>query len=240
MNEHLEFGPNGERLMLEYEGDKNGLPHTKPYICPAGVPTIAVGNTAYEDGRPVTMDDAEISLERAWELYRWKVENEYTRYVRERVTVPLTQNQFDAQVLLVYNIGPGNYQSKTCSALRFTNEERFDDAAAAFAKWNKGKKYRPTESDMKRPALAYMIGEDEKGEPCWIGPDGQKADHFLRGLFGLIRREHATACLSLDLDWAEATRSENLWMSTKHPAIWDVPNNRWIDRVSYTPFSEVR
>ena len=212
MNEHLEFGPNGERLMLEYEGDKNGLPHTKPYICPAGVPTIAVGNTAYEDGRPVTMDDAEISLERAWELYRWKVENEYTRYVRERVTVPLTQNQFDAQVLLVYNIGPGNYQSKTCSALRFTNEESFDVAAAAYAKWNKG----------------------------WIGPDGQKADHFLRGLFGLIRREHATACLSLDLDWAEATRSENLWMSTKHPAIWDVPNNRWIDRVSYTPFSEVR
>ena len=31
---------------------------SKPYICPAGIPTIGYGSTYYADGRKVTLADA--------------------------------------------------------------------------------------------------------------------------------------------------------------------------------------
>lgn len=37
----------------------------RPYLCPAGVPTIGYGATAYLDGRPVRLDDPPLSREAA-------------------------------------------------------------------------------------------------------------------------------------------------------------------------------
>jgi len=40
----------GVQLLAELEGLR-----LKPYLCTAGVPTIGLGNTFYEDGRKVTI-----------------------------------------------------------------------------------------------------------------------------------------------------------------------------------------
>ena len=57
-------------LCKHFEGLK-----LKPYICPAGVPTVGYGSTFYEDGRRVSMDDPAITQQRAEELLRRELRN---------------------------------------------------------------------------------------------------------------------------------------------------------------------
>ena len=56
--------PPARKLGLQFEGLR-----LKPYLCPAGIPTIGVGNTTYEDGRKVTLQDPPITTERAAQLH---------------------------------------------------------------------------------------------------------------------------------------------------------------------------
>lgn len=55
-------------------------------------------------------------------------------FVNTVVKVPLTQNQFDALVDFVFNLGTGNFQSSTL--LKKINEGDFAGAALEFPKWN--------------------------------------------------------------------------------------------------------
>ena len=55
--------------------------------------------------------------------------------VRENVTVPLSQNQFDALVSLVYNIGAGNFAGSTL--LRKLNGGDYSGAADQFPGWDR-------------------------------------------------------------------------------------------------------
>lgn len=55
--------------------------------------------------------------------------------VNSNVTVPLTQNQFDALVSLVFNIGAAAFSSSTLRHL--LNAGVYDGAAAEFPKWRK-------------------------------------------------------------------------------------------------------
>jgi lysozyme len=50
-------------VIKEFEGFES-----KPYLCPANVPTIGYGNTMYPNGERVTMDDPEITEEQATEM----------------------------------------------------------------------------------------------------------------------------------------------------------------------------
>jgi len=50
-------------LCVRFEGIR-----LRPYLCPANVPTIGVGSTAYEDGRRVKLSDPAITEDRACEL----------------------------------------------------------------------------------------------------------------------------------------------------------------------------
>lgn len=54
--------------------------------------------------------------------------------VRCDVAVPLTQNQFDALVSLVFNIGAGNFARSTL--LRLLNQGNYRGAADQFLRWN--------------------------------------------------------------------------------------------------------
>ncbi len=53
------------------------------------------------------------------------------------VAVPLTQNQFDALVSLIYNIGEGNFASSTL--LKMLNAGNYRGAADQFLVWDKSK-----------------------------------------------------------------------------------------------------
>ena len=77
-----------------------------PYLDAAGVATIGVGCTFYEDGTKVKMTDPPITEERAIALFLNLVSDfEYT--VKRIINVDINQNQFNALVSLCFNIGSG-------------------------------------------------------------------------------------------------------------------------------------
>ena len=100
----------------------------KAYKDGRGVWTLGVGHTL-----GVRQDDI-CSFKQADD---WLCEDiqEAERAVSRLVTVPLTQNQFDALVSLVFNIGQGHFDGST--VLRRLNHGNYGGAADAFTMWNK-------------------------------------------------------------------------------------------------------
>jgi len=60
---------------------------------------------------------------------------EYENYVNTLVTVPLSQNQFDALVSWVYNLGSSNFQASTM--LKVINANDMVNVPAQIMRWNK-------------------------------------------------------------------------------------------------------
>lgn len=92
----------------------------KPYICPAGVPTIGIGSTFYEDGKPVTMDDQPITMERALQLFLHTLNRTYApgtvRQCPGLLALALTTGNWaplNAIVDFSYNCGVGRLQTST-------------------------------------------------------------------------------------------------------------------------------
>jgi lysozyme len=104
----------------------------KPYLCPAGVPTIGYGSTRYPDGRVVTLQDAAISEETASAMVLATL-SEYENAVNRYVTVPLNQNQYDSLVDFAYNAGATNLRTSTL--LKKLNLGDYIGAALEFGKW---------------------------------------------------------------------------------------------------------
>ena len=117
-------------LIREFEGFRS-----KPYLCPAGVPTIGYGSTRYADGRPVKMTDAPIAEAQAQELLQATLAK-YEACVNGAVKMPINQNQFDAFVSFTYNLGCGVFRKS--SMLRQFNQGYTPQAAEQFARWNRG------------------------------------------------------------------------------------------------------
>lgn len=94
--------------------------YLKPYLCPAGVPTIGYGATYYEDGRRVTLDDPVITPERAEELLLWELRKvsapAVIRLCPELFAWSVTQGRWRAFCAIVdftFNLGSGRLQTST-------------------------------------------------------------------------------------------------------------------------------
>lgn len=105
----------------------------KAYLCPAGVWTIGNGTTIYPNGVKVKKGDV-CSLDQAKAYFAHDLKR-FEASVNNLVKVPLSQNQFDALVSLVYNIGSGNFASSTL--LKKLNAKDYAGAADQFPRWNK-------------------------------------------------------------------------------------------------------
>lgn len=80
-----------------------------PYLDSVNIPTIGIGCTHYENGTAVTMNDAPITIERAYELFNFWAKNKIAG-VNHLVTSEINQNQFNALVSFCYNGGSGMLQ----------------------------------------------------------------------------------------------------------------------------------
>ena len=121
---------NGTQLISSFEGLE-----LIAYQCPAKVWTIGSGTTIYPNGKPVQQGDT-CSLEQALSYKSYDLMR-FSKLVNHVVNVPLTQNQFDALVSLVYNIGPHAF--KTSTLLKKLNIGDYHAAAKQFSVWNKSK-----------------------------------------------------------------------------------------------------
>lgn len=103
--------------------------HAYPDPATGGEPwTIGYGRAhGIKQGQQISAETAEQYLR---EDLQW-VEDA----IRETVTAPLTQGQYDAICSLIYNIGEGAWRGSTM--LRRLNERQYMQAAAEFIRWNK-------------------------------------------------------------------------------------------------------
>ena len=122
-------GKKGIDLIKKYEGLS-----LKPYLCPANIPTIGYGSTIYPDGTKVSMKDAPITKDRAEEILKF-VLTTFERAVNKLVTVPITQNQFDALVSFTYNVGGVHLADSTL--LKMLNNGDYAGASEQFGRWAK-------------------------------------------------------------------------------------------------------
>ena len=96
----MNTSPKGIALIKEFEGLR-----LKAYLCPGGVWTIGYGHTAgVKPGMVISEAQAEEYLKA--DLISFE------RYLNG-LGLALNQNQFDALISLIYNIGIGNFQKST-------------------------------------------------------------------------------------------------------------------------------
>ena len=94
-----------------------------------GVWTIGYGHTGAEvrEGLTIPLSEAERLLTRDLRVAEG--------HVNSAVQVKLTQNQFDALVSFVYNVGGGAF--KTSTLLKLLNAGDYEGAANQLPRWNK-------------------------------------------------------------------------------------------------------
>lgn len=115
---------NATRLVETFEGCR-----LTAYRDDNGIWTIGYGHT----GKYVTS----VSACSQYQAEKWLDEDLVAadRALAWLVKAPVNQNEYDALVSLVFNIGQGNFASSTC--LRELNQGNMDAACAAIGMWNK-------------------------------------------------------------------------------------------------------
>lgn len=126
--DEMSISQNGINLLSSFEGCE-----LTAYLCPANVWTIGFGTTVYPSGMKVKKSDT-CTLEQAKQLKAQDLKR-FEKIVNNLVKASLTQNQFDALVSLVYNIGPSAFEKSTL--LKKLNAGDYQGAADQFIVWNK-------------------------------------------------------------------------------------------------------
>lgn len=122
----------GIELLAELEGLR-----LKPYLCPAKVPTIGLGNTFYENGTKVTMKDKAITKDEAYHLF-FLIAKKFENTLNANLPNNLTQNQFDALFCFCYNVGQGGFKgSELLKQIKLDPNDK-DKITVCFLNW-KGK-----------------------------------------------------------------------------------------------------
>jgi lysozyme len=121
----------GLDIIKKYEGFSS-----KPYLCPAKVPTIGYGSTYYEDGSKVKLTDSPITQERATDLLEALLVS-FERAVDSYCIDTINQSQFDAICSFAYNCGVGNLKSSTLLKKVNVNPDN-PTIKDEFLKWTKG------------------------------------------------------------------------------------------------------
>jgi lysozyme len=124
----MEYGSGGLALTKEFEGCE-----LKAYLDTGGVPTLGRGHTkGVKMGMTCTQKQAD----------QWLLEDiqDAVKAANKLIRVPVTQNQFDACVDMIFNVG--DYAFGNSTLCRMLNEKNYAGAAEQFLRWeyDNGKK----------------------------------------------------------------------------------------------------
>lgn len=126
----MKLDQSGFKALHEREGLR-----LKPYLDTRGVPTIAMGNTYYLDGKKVKITDKTLTKPEAESLANLTA-IDFASKVNVLVKSNVNQNQFNALVSLAYNIGITAFKNST--VLRRVNNNPNDPTIkVAFMMWTK-------------------------------------------------------------------------------------------------------
>jgi lysozyme len=127
MCKEMRTSQRGIDLIKEFEGYSERV-----YMCAGGKYTIGYGHTrGVEVGDTCTREQAE--------KYLREDLRDAEETVLALITVPLSQNQFDALVSLVYNIGSGNFYDSTIRRVINLNIGDIEEYRLAWMMWKKSR-----------------------------------------------------------------------------------------------------
>jgi lysozyme len=127
MCKEMRTSQRGIDLIKEFEGYSERV-----YMCAGGKYTIGYGHTrGVEVGDTCTREQAE--------KYLREDLRDAEETVLALITVPLSQNQFDALVSLVYNIGSGNFYDSTIRRVINLNIGDIEEYRRAWMMWVKSR-----------------------------------------------------------------------------------------------------
>lgn len=140
----MELSDKGVTFICENEGLR-----LQAYRDTGGVPTIGYGHT-----KGVRMGDV-ITKEQAVEFLKQDTAEAVTN-VNKLVKIPITQDQFDALVDFVFNIGSTQFASSTL--LKLLNSGDYVAASKQFARWkyDNGKEVAGLIARRKRTADLFL------------------------------------------------------------------------------------
>ena len=125
-------------LCKRFEGFRS-----KPYLCPAGVPTIGYGSTHYTGGQKVTLKDAPIGEPAARAMLLHELLNTYApaviRLCPGLLVFGAASNDWrrlNAIVDFAYNLGAGRLQTSTLR--KRINAADWEGAQEELMKWTRG------------------------------------------------------------------------------------------------------
>jgi len=116
------------KLLKDFEGLK-----LNAYYDSANIPTIGIGTIRYPDGTRVKITDR-CTEQQAQEWARYEAGKMAGKL--DKMVTGLNQNQFDALLLLMYNIGPAGLADSTVLKRIKTGK---GDIRAAWMMWNKAR-----------------------------------------------------------------------------------------------------
>jgi lysozyme len=109
----------------------------RPYICPAGYPTIGYGTVYKPDGNKVTMEDPPITKETAEEWLLHELRNNYVLGVlKASPQLAAHPKVLGALGDFAYNLGVPRYRSSTLR--RKINAQDWEGAKEELMKWTRG------------------------------------------------------------------------------------------------------
>lgn len=132
---YMQLSEKGLSLIKEFEGFSS-----KPYRDSVGVWTIGYGNTYYLDGSKVKSTDKHLSEQEASKLKLDIINRDFVPeinriFANEIEQNKINQNQFDALILLSYNIGISALSNSRVA--RYIKTGDMAKAADSFLLWNK-------------------------------------------------------------------------------------------------------
>lgn len=118
-------------LCRHFEGFRS-----KPYICPAGYPTIGYGTVYKPDGTRVTMDDAPISKAQADEWLLSELRSNYGAGILKASPNLIKHHRVLAAAIdFAYNLGVSRYRASTLR--KRLEAEDWDGARVQLMRWTK-------------------------------------------------------------------------------------------------------
>lgn len=125
----MKLSNHGIKLIKSFEGLR-----LNAYKDMAGIWTIGYGSTRYQDGRVVKPGDKLTDEAQANTLFINTL-SKYVEAVNKGAKAALSQDQFDALVSFIYNVGTGAVTSSTL--FKMLNAGDYQNAADQFLLWNK-------------------------------------------------------------------------------------------------------
>jgi GH24 family phage-related lysozyme (muramidase) len=152
----MRLSDQGAQFIGRFEGFRAEL-----YDDPAGHCTIGYGHLVHRgkcDGSEPAEFKKGITKKRALKLLQEDAASAAAA-VEAKVTVPLNQQQFDALVSFVFNLGVGNFSSSTL--LKVLNKKKYDEVPEQLDRWvlAGGKRLQGLVNRRKAEGVLFTTGD---------------------------------------------------------------------------------